>query len=268
MQFLFIFLLWTVGKFATIDCQGLELSQPTTVNGDPYELRDCNSEFDTELKRIYGGEDAQPLEFPHQASLQIRYLNSHVCGATLITNQWLLCAAHCFTRNNYPYSWQIKLGEHNLYEHDLTERLYKVDKIIIHEKYDRHEQLHDIALIRLEKPINFIQERHLSPICLAKWNDIPKKNYVCVVTGWGRSKNGHIVTDVLQKLPQPIHNYQSCKKIWKDVGWPITRHHICVGDLKGGKGVCNGDSGGPIQCRLKNGEWVQFGIASWTISDC
>lgn len=160
-------------------------------------------------------------------------------------------------------------------------------KIIIHKKYDRNNQLYDIALLRLEKPIDFSRERHLKTICLAKETDVAKNNYECVATGWGRgnkgknvhafswplifpfnSITGRVVTDVLQKLPQPVHNSTTCQQIWKGVGWPITRNHICIGDLRGGKGVCNGDSGGPIQCRLKNGDWVQFGIASWTISDC
>ena len=127
MQFLFIFLWLALGTFATIDCHGLELIQQAQF--DPSKLRTCNSDFAIDVKRIYGGKDAKPMEFPHQASLQIRYFNSHVCGATLITNRWILCAAHCFSRNSYPYSWQIKLGEHNLRKQDSTERLSKVDKV-------------------------------------------------------------------------------------------------------------------------------------------
>lgn len=48
--------------------------------------------------RIVGGVTAYPGEFPNMCSLQQRRTilgNTHICGASLITEQWLLSAAHC-----------------------------------------------------------------------------------------------------------------------------------------------------------------------------
>lgn len=126
--------------------------------------------------------------------------------------------------------------------------------------------------MKLSKKLNFTgSEKHLKRICLATEDqqaEVLKRDYKCLATGWGRGNKGRGVTDTLQKLPQPIHGPKKCQEIWKKVSWPVTEDHICIGNLKGKKGVCNGDSGGPIQCQLRDGNWVQFGIASWTISDC
>lgn len=77
-----------------------------------------------------------------------------------------------------------------------------------------------------------------------------------------------MITDVLQKLTQPLLDSNQCARVWAGVGWPVTANHVCVGDLKTPKGVCNGDSGGPVQCRLNNGEWTQVGVTSWTTRTC
>ena len=43
---------------------------------------------------IIGGDDAQVGEWPWQASLQSRY-NFHFCGAAVISDEWVVTAAHC-----------------------------------------------------------------------------------------------------------------------------------------------------------------------------
>ena len=42
----------------------------------------------------------------------------------------------------------------------------------------------------------------------------------------------------------------------------ITKGHLCI-DSKGGHGVCNGDSGGPLNYEKETGKYMTVGIASF-----
>lgn len=48
------------------------------------------------VNRIMSGDIAAKAAWPWQASLQSN--NIHQCGATLISNTWLVTAAHCFKK--------------------------------------------------------------------------------------------------------------------------------------------------------------------------
>ena len=48
--------------------------------------------------RIVGGTEASIEEFPYQVSIQ--RLNHHICGGSILSQDWILTAAHCKLRVN------------------------------------------------------------------------------------------------------------------------------------------------------------------------
>ncbi|GFO33011.1 serine protease [Plakobranchus ocellatus] len=72
---------------AVLCCKANEASRSTCG------VSSVNSNF-----RKFGGEEAQRHEFPWQVSLM--HNGQHWCGGTLIDDQWVLTAAHCFSTHD------------------------------------------------------------------------------------------------------------------------------------------------------------------------
>lgn len=54
---------------------------------------DCGRKANSK-PRIVGGQEADVDEFPWQVSLHVKN-TAHVCGASIISEQWIVTAAHC-----------------------------------------------------------------------------------------------------------------------------------------------------------------------------
>ena len=137
-------------------------------------------------------------------------------------------------------------------------------QIIVHEKWQGvgGPLTDDIALFKLEKPVDFSVEKHLVPVCLAN-KSTNVDNIICSTSGWGRSNLSRpIPPEILQTIDLKITPNKVCHEEYKAIK-NVTDGMICAGGQEAGKGICSGDSGGPLVCKLDN-QWVQVGITSWT----
>ncbi|CAK9825178.1 Transmembrane protease serine 9, partial [Anthophora retusa] len=205
---------------------------------------------DVDEGRIVGGQPASIDDHPYQVSL--RYNNRHVCGGSIISEEWIVTAAHC-VQSTFPGFISIKVGTSDLTD---TEGIVTaVKEIITHKKYNRRIADYDIALIRLEKPL--VYSSRVRPILLAPIADHYTTGSKALVTGWGVLRNGGSLSNQLRKVTVPLVSSSQCSRLY--VTRPITRRMICAGYVNaGGKDACQGDSGGPL---------VQYdrliGIVSW-----
>lgn len=63
-------------------------------------LADCGNRTYSKQSRIVGGQDSDVGEWPWQVSLHVQG-EGHLCGASLISDKWLVSAAHCFRQENF-----------------------------------------------------------------------------------------------------------------------------------------------------------------------
>lgn len=120
--------------------------------------------------RIIHGKDAQPGQFKYMASLREveqlgdEYVNyKHFCGGAVISENWIITAAHCFTDElENTDNIRIVVGTNYIETDGL---MYEVERVIKH--IDYHNFLKDdISLLQTKSQITFGES--IQPIEMAK----------------------------------------------------------------------------------------------------
>ncbi|XP_060936406.1 trypsin-3-like isoform X3 [Limanda limanda] len=199
-----------------------------------------------EGNKIVGGYECPKHSVPYQVSLFDGY---NFCGGTLLSDEWVLSAAHCKTKSNI----EVRLGEHDIWEPEGTEQHIMSAEFIRHPDYNPRSQDSDIMLIRLSRPAtlnSFVRPATLPSKCASDGT-------LCQISGWGslRPSDEARYPDKLQCLEAPLLSDDTCFNAYP---FQITENMMCAGYLKGGKDSCQGDSGGPMMC----GGELQ-GVVSW-----
>ncbi|XP_062925325.1 transmembrane protease serine 11C-like isoform X4 [Mobula hypostoma] len=224
---------------------------PTTFTSKE-EPPTCGSQFRATSK-IVGGTDSEDGEWPWQVSLQVGY---HRCGAAIISDSWLISAAHCFqTPLSKPSQWQAYMGSVELRQGTRRD----IKRIIIHPSYGAsNANNYDVAVLELLNPLHF--SKFIQPICLPSSSKIFPDGQHCTVTGWGALAFKGQLPDILQQGNVDIISEETCKKAY---GRLITPIMLCAGILTGEVDSCQGDSGGPLACKQSDGFWFLAGIVSF-----
>ena len=98
-------------------------------------------------KKIVGGKPADPNEWPWLAALITP--EGSFCGATLISDSYLVTAAHCVVHYTKE-EMKVKVGEYDFnIDGETSDKIYDIKRLVVHERYDPNTYNNDIALIKL-----------------------------------------------------------------------------------------------------------------------
>ena len=226
----------------------------------PFGWRDSTAVEGVLETQVVGGGDVPVGAYPFMVSLQYAQGDdfTHYCGASLISQRWLLTAAHCAPRTDEV----AYLDASQLLPLDNPDAGIRVafEQVIIHPRFRTERSGFDVALVRLARPIN------LPTVSLASVNPATTDAYVI---GWGDLASGaQVYSDALQDTDVSLLAAVTCWQLYEDNA-PLLSDGItnrdtqrCAGRVSGGVDACQGDSGGPLLVRSQQG-WLQVGISSW-----
>ncbi|XP_006165391.1 transmembrane protease serine 11B-like protein [Tupaia chinensis] len=244
----------------TTDPNSLRLTEISKVDAEKMINNRCGrrARMSATYDRIKGGSNAQEGEWPWQASLKIN--GRHYCGASLISDRYLVTAAHCFQKTKNPNNYSVSFGT----KVNPPYMQHYVQQIITHENYIQGQHHDDIAVIQLTERVLFKNDVHR--VCLPEATQIFPPGEGVVVTGWGAfSYNGEYPV-LLQKAPVKIIDTNTCNSPEAYNGL-ILDTMMCAGYMKGNIDACQGDSGGPLVYPNSRSIWYLVGIVSWGV-DC
>ncbi|CAF0794334.1 unnamed protein product [Adineta steineri] len=230
--------------------------------------------------RIVGGIESIPHSWPWIVSIRLASTNSPFCGGSLITDRYVLTAAHCFyddlkklggkmtatIRSKYLFV----IGAHYSTEKNtyLNSHLrLTANTIIMHPQYNTNTKINDIALVELSQSID-LMDKSVGFICLPMATlrypkAFPPDRADAVAIGWGRVREDSFgrASNVLLQVELPVQSPYIRPSDCADQIYDPEKQ-FCAGFTQGGRDTCQGDSGGPLMLTY-NQTWQIIGITSY-----
>ncbi|ODN01618.1 Serine protease snake [Orchesella cincta] len=255
------------------------LYTPSSYDQPKHERVVCASE--SAIRWTLSGTTAYPFEFPHVVALgygtNLTTLKL-ACGATLISEKYLLTAAHCVMHRLGKPSYAI-LGDGTLDPRvapgNPYQKLVFIEEHVVHPKYIPPFIYHDIALLRLSASLDL--NRYVLPACISTPLKAPRRNSNVEACGWGirddetTPTNNNIMQ--LQVANISTIGQGTCNKIYEDK--PDKNANNMDGLLKSqfcatgeNEDICRSDSGGGVFLREEQCLFHIVGITSLGSTKC
>jgi len=238
------------------------------------------------LQMIAGGNGEAIGKWPWMANIGYNSTKWKTkCGATVITNNTLLTAAHCFENGKWN-NMVVLVGDNVINETHDNEHAkgYHIDHVLFHPSYEGNAYF-DVAVIFTKETIEFNPK--VQPICLpdkpVDYSDNREGDLV-TITGWGLQKLRTMRKDwSLREAQVSVFSQKYCNfkhnikggsfgaLIAKDLPDLFTSKIICAGSETGLAGTCSGDSGGPMVRFMSSADpprYMQIGVLFGGVGQC
>lgn len=198
----------------------------------------------TRTGRIVGGAVVAAHTHPYQAGLlmRINILSTGLCGGSLITSTAVLTAAHC---PESTQSTQVILGAHHLTAAETNQQRFTVQPsgYRMHAQYNRQTLANDIAVLILPSAATLNQFVGVARLPTGAQLSQLFAGQIATVSGWGRISDGSTATSThLRSVSNNVITNAVCAATF---GGIVIDSTLCIATT-GGRGSCNGDSGGPL----------------------
>lgn len=190
--------------------------------------------------------------------------------SSIIFNYNYLDFNFSFYHRQNGFDLRARLGEWDV-NHDVEFFPYierDVVSVHIHPEYYAGTLDNDLAILKLDHPVDFTKNPHISPACLPdKYSDFTGAR--CWTTGWGKDAFGEHgkYQNILKEVDVPILSHHQCENQLRQTrlgySYKLNPGFVCAGGEEG-KDACKGDGGGPLVCE-RNGAWNVVGVVSWGI---
>ena len=239
-----------------------EIFQNPWENLDTSEWPELDLVPDIGTKIVGGSEVSPPNSYPFMVSQQWQNPDTlskfHFCGGTLIAEEWVLTAAHCWSDYIYDNegniigwgvyipdeNFSVVLGEHSLSASSGNEQIIGVNSVFVHDSYNHITSYgYDIALLHLSSPA--ILNEYVDTITLIDSGFTELVGTTVTAIEWGdlEFEDPDPPPDELQEVNLEYLADSACSAYG---GWFETDSMFCAGIAGGGYGTCQGDSGGPV----------------------
>ncbi|KAI4465915.1 chymotrypsin-related [Holotrichia oblita] len=209
--------------------------------------------------RIIDGQPAIVGQFPWQVAVFFQVgTGTFFCGGSILSNNWILTAAHCALGAS---QFTLYFGGITLDNFESGREQRVTTTAIVHPGYSSATLNNDIALIRIDNPIQF--NDRIQPISMPARGDVTGAGVTVTVSGWGRTSDTiPSISNILNYVSLTTISNAQCAAVYGSQ--VIISSTICaVGNPH--HSTCNGDSGGPL-IDVSGGSLRQVGVVSFVSS--